>query len=110
VAFQRAWVAYLWARAAHAGITPHIAQQRAEQWAHALLSADSSQQHVSHAAPPMHDGATIPGSHTMLGMSAAAAQCPGHELCELSAAMLELSRQGVEQKLWQLRCAAPKGA
>lgn len=108
VAFQRAWVAYLWARAANAGIAPHIAQQRTEHWGHLLLSADNRQQPVpgTHVAPAIHHG--VSGSSMGMGVGArlgshSSRNSAAQELCELSAAMLELSQLGIEQKLWQLR-------
>lgn len=36
VRFQTAWVAYLWSRAAGAGVVPHLSARRAEQWAYNL--------------------------------------------------------------------------
>ena len=48
VRFQRAWLAYLWARAAAVGVEPHIALMRAEHWGMAACLDDARSCHQRH--------------------------------------------------------------
>lgn len=90
VAFQRAWLAYVWARAASLGIEPQVCKQKAEHWGHLLLW-DAATEGVPAQQQPAQQQQGLP--------------LHAKELLEVHAGQQELARLGVEQQLWQRRCS-----
>eukprot|EP00200_Dunaliella_tertiolecta_P011638 CAMPEP_0202390218 /NCGR_PEP_ID=MMETSP1127-20130417/87317_1 /ASSEMBLY_ACC=CAM_ASM_000462 /TAXON_ID=3047 /ORGANISM="Dunaliella tertiolecta, Strain CCMP1320" /LENGTH=473 /DNA_ID=CAMNT_0048992291 /DNA_START=863 /DNA_END=2281 /DNA_ORIENTATION=- len=114
VAFQRAWLAYMWSRAAALGVEPQVCRERAEHWGHLLLwgSADL-------AAHPHARDSPFAAAHNQAASSSVNLGSPGaalhqqqpsigastigthaKELMEVHAGLQELARLGVEQQIW----------
>jgi hypothetical protein len=102
--FQTAWLAYQWGRAVTAGVLPAIAPAHAERWALRLQALSASLLAGPHSGcnnareDDLGGGGWEPdcGSSTKFASQA-------RQLCELQAGVQELSRLGVECKLWQAR-------
>jgi len=113
VAFQRAWLAYMWSRAASLGVEPHLSKERAEHWGHLLQWGSASPPAPRHTddspfAAAMRSQAAVSSGvagamslHLQPGGPAAMAHAK--ELMEVHAGLQELARLGVEQQVWVRR-------
>jgi hypothetical protein len=90
VHFQTAWVAYLWSRAAGAGVLPHLSSSCADQWAYKL---HHQEQHWRQQGAGVIGAAQVSGVQMRL-------------IADLEVALHEITRLGVESWLWRARSRA----
>jgi hypothetical protein len=111
VAFQRAWLAYIWSRAASSGVEPHICRDRAEHWGHLLLwgnkalppSSTASTQQGGISGAPKDSPFAAAALPSQVASGGSPALVHAKELVDVRAGQQELARLGVDLQIWALR-------